>query len=164
VSLQAAHAVVEVAAFAVLAGLAAWDLARRRLPLPLNRALLMLGILSASTAGGLVAALQAVAAAACCAAPLAGLRLAARGRGEAWRLGGGDIRLAAGLGAWLGFTQGLAVLALGAFAASVGGLAVLAWRSVQPGAARARTRLGLPLGATCAGVAMLVRIAVATGG
>jgi leader peptidase (prepilin peptidase)/N-methyltransferase len=150
--LAALATAADVAAAAVVAALGAWDLARRRLPLALNRTLLALGLVGAwAVAGGsLGAAVLALAAGLACAAPLAALARLARQRGESWRMmGGGDVRLALGLGAWLGLPHALAVLALGALIALAGGIALGAWRR----AARAeplRRTAAMPFGATAA--------------
>jgi leader peptidase (prepilin peptidase)/N-methyltransferase len=149
--LAALATAADVAAATVVAALGAWDLAQRRLPLALSRTLLALGLVGAWAAAGgsLGPAVLALAAGLACAAPLAALARLARQRGESWRMGGGDVRLALGLGAWLGLPHALAVLALGALIALAGGIALGAWRRAAHAELSRRTA-AMPFGATAA--------------
>ncbi len=110
----------EALAFALLALMAVTDARSRRLPLWATWGLLALG-LALGAAGGAVALGWALASALLAVAPLWLLRRAPRLRPG---LGGGDLRLALGLGAWLGAPLALAVLALAAGAAALAGHAL----------------------------------------
>jgi len=90
----------------------------RRLPWPLVQGLLVVGLLR----HGLGAVPMTLASAVVAAAPLwLLLRLGPSGRPR-WHMGGGDLRLAFALGAWLGALPALFVLALAGAAAGLAGL------------------------------------------
>ncbi|WP_424135094.1 prepilin peptidase [Roseomonas chloroacetimidivorans] len=135
-----------LAAWGVLLTLAATDLRERRLPLPLTRALIGLGLASAAVNGGWAALGWAGCAALLAALPFLALQHLLPSR-PAWTLGGGDVRLAAGLGAWLGLSSAWSALALGCALAVVAGLLL-----------RGPGRAALPFGTCCALGVMLLHL------
>ncbi len=110
----------------ILAALAWTDLRRHRLPRPLMAGLVLAGFLSTLLRDGPAGLPPALLSAALAGLPLLLLR---RAIGRRWPLGGGDIRLAAALGLWLGAATALPVLAAGAMlAVAWGGLLQLLGR------------------------------------
>lgn len=91
--------------------LAVTDARSRRLPRPIMGAFFLAGGAAAAWRGGLAGLAIGLAGAVLAAMPLVLLR---RVLPRHWRLGGGDIRLAAALGLWLGAPAALLVLAAGA--------------------------------------------------
>jgi prepilin peptidase CpaA len=91
---------------ACLAAAAAWDLSRRRIPNTVNIITAVLGLVAALATGSLTVIGQAVAGGALLFALLA----------IAWRqrwIGGGDVKLGAAVGMWLGPVSGLYALCVG---------------------------------------------------
>jgi prepilin peptidase CpaA len=91
---------------ACLAAIAGWDLRRRRIPNSINIATAVLGLAAALATGSLTAVGQALAGGALLFALLV----------IAWRqrwIGGGDVKLGAALGTWLGPIGGLYAMCVG---------------------------------------------------
>ena len=109
----------DVLAALILAALAWTDLRRHRLPRPLMAALVLAGLASTLLRDGQAGLPPALLSAALAGLPLLLLR---RALGHRWLLGGGDIRLAAALGLWLGAAAALPVLTLGAMLAVAWGV------------------------------------------
>ena len=126
------------------------DLRHRILPLSLNAGLLAAGGLSAHLGGmSLAESLTGGLACAGCVALSAGPQAM---RVKRWPVGGGDLILAAAIGAWLGPQWGLGAVGAGAAAAWTGH----AWRRWK---GRTGPRERVPLGAWMAGAGTLLGLA-----
>ena len=103
---------------ACLATAAAWDLSRRRIPNVVNLFTAGLGLVAASATGSFSAIGQALAGGAILFALLA----------FAWRkrwIGGGDVKLGAAIGIWLGPVSGLYALCVGVALSGILAVALL---------------------------------------
>ena len=130
----------ELPAALAFAALAVTDARSRRLPRPIMGAFFLAGGAAAAWRGGPAGLAMGLAGAVLAAMPLVLLR---RWLPRHWRLGGGDIRLAAALGLWLGAPAALLVLAAGAgLGASLGAI----WAAVVGGGRRAPD---IPLACAC---------------
>lgn len=127
------------------AALALTDCRSRRLPRPIMALFFLAGGAAAAWRGGFGGLAFGLAGAIVAALPLVLLR---RLLPRHWRLGGGDVRLAAALGLWLGATTALFVLAFGAALGVIWGIIPRARRR-QP---------DIPFASTCF-AALLVLLA-----
>ena len=114
------------AAFAVLA---ATDLLDRRLPRRWMALFVLLALAGAMLRGGATGLGLALVSGLVAAFPFWALRRLRPRQDPRWQLGGGDLRLAFALGAWLGALPALLLLAA---ASALAGLAGLALRRSQP--------------------------------
>lgn len=120
---------VDAMAAAVLAVLAVTDFRRHRLPWRWMAALVALALLSAVLKGGWMGLVIALVSGLVAALPFWTLRRLLPRDDARWRLGGGDLRLAFALGAWLGALPALLLLAV---ASGLAGVAGFALKRAQP--------------------------------